>query len=314
MAGGMEQKAKGYALVLTSALMWGAIPLFTRYLYATGLGPLDVASVRSYLAAGMSVVLLLALGDLRNFKPRDLPFYILYSLLAMSGTFIAYASAVEQLPIAMASVLLYTAPVFVNVLNRVLYQVPFTREKVFSLVLTLAGCALVVRMYDPASLRGEAPGILLGIAAGLCYSMTTVMGTKALEKNPSRCNGLLTLALSFLPFLAVRPPAVVAQLEPLQLLFAVGLSIVCTVVPYLLYQVGLGCGIDGGNASIAATAEIVAATTYNVVAFGDVVEPLQVLGMAIVFAGVALPIVLSRVAHARDEVPEPAPVRVTARQ
>ena len=71
MAGGMEQKAKGYALVLTSALMWGAIPLFTRYLYATGLGPLDVASVRSYLAAGMSVVLLLALGDLRNFKPRD---------------------------------------------------------------------------------------------------------------------------------------------------------------------------------------------------------------------------------------------------
>ena len=92
------------------------------------------------------------------------------------------------------------------------------------------------------------------------------------------------------------------------------LSIVCTVVPYLLYQVGLGCGIDGGNASIAATAEIVAATTYNVVAFGDVVEPLQVLGMAIVFAGVALPIVLSRVAHARDEVPEPVAERVTARQ
>ena len=86
----------------------------------------------------------LALDGMRKNKRLYLPylltcggmvmmFYILYSLLAMSGTFIAYASAVEQLPIAMASVLLYTAPVFVNVLNRVLYQVPFTREKVFSM-------------------------------------------------------------------------------------------------------------------------------------------------------------------------------------
>ena len=287
-----QRQTLGYALVLVSALLWGTIPLFTRYLYGTGLGALDVASVRSYLSASIAAVLLVALGDLREFKLRDLPFYVLYSLLAMSGTFISYATSVSYLPVAMASVLLYTAPIFVNVLSRVVYQTPFTREKAASLVLTLAGCVLVVRLYDPASLGANLPGIVAGLLAGLCYSMTTLFGTSANERNSGRCNGLLIIALSFLPFLFLRPPVILAQLEPMQLLYAAGLSLLSTVAPYLLYLVGLSCGIDGGRASILATTEIVTATVYGMLAFGDVVEPLQVAGMAVVFAGVALPTLL----------------------
>ena len=284
----------GYALVLAGAVMWGTIPLFTRYLYGTGLAPLDVASVRSYLSAALAFLLLIAFGDLKNVRRRDIPFYIIYSMLAMSGTYISYANSVKLLPTAMASVLLYTAPVFVNVLDRIIYHIPFTGEKLIALILTIAGSALVVRIYDPESLKVNAAGIAVGVLAGFCYSLTTVIGTKAKEKNSGRCNGLLILALSFILFLPMRSPAILARLTGKQLLYAAGLALISTIIPYVLYLCGLSCGIDGGNASIAATVELVAATLFGVIAFGDRVGLLQILGMGIVFLGVAWPVIAKK--------------------
>ncbi len=284
----------GYALVLASAVMWGTIPLFTRYLYETGLAPLDVASVRSFLSAALAFLLLIAFGDLKKVRRRDIPFYIIYSMLAMSGTYIAYANSVKLLPTAMASVLLYTAPVFVNVLERIFYHIPFTGEKLVSLVMTIAGSALVVRIYDPESLKVNAAGIAVGVLAGFCYSLTTVIGTKAKEKNSGRCNGLLILALSFILFLPMRSPAILTRLTAKQLLYAAGLALLSTIIPYVLYLCGLSCGIDGGNASIAATVELVAATLFGVIAFGDHVGILQILGMGIVFLGVAWPVIAKK--------------------
>lgn len=283
----------GYVLVLASAVMWGTIPLFTRYLYGTGLMPLDVASVRSFLSAALAFVLLCLLGDIRKIRKKDLPFYIIYSMLAMSGTYIAYANSVKLLPTAMASVLLYTAPVFVNVLDRIIYRIPFTLDKLISLILTIAGSALVVRIYDTESLKVNTPGIAVGILAGFCYSLTTVIGKKAGEKNSGRCNGLLILALSFILFLPMRSPAILFSLSGKQLMYAAGLALVSTIIPYVLYLCGLSCGIDGGNASIAATVELVAATLFGIVAFGDSVGMLQVLGMGVVFLGVAWPVIMT---------------------
>ena len=37
--------------------------------------------------------------------------------------------------------------------------------------------------HDPESLKVNAAGIAVGVLAGFCYSLTTVIGTKAKEKN-----------------------------------------------------------------------------------------------------------------------------------
>ena len=289
-----SKHALGYALVLASAVLWGTIPLFSRYLYGTGLAAPDVASIRSYLSAVLAILILVIRGDLKRFRLRDLPFYILYSMIAMSGTFISYAFSVRLLPTAMASVLLYTGPVFVNVLDRIIYKIPFTKEKRLSLVMTILGSALVVRIYDSESLKINAVGILVGILSGFCYSMTTVIGVKAKEKNGGSTNGLLLLALSFFLFLPLRPPTVVLHLDGTQLLYAAGLALFSTVFPYVLYLSGLTTGIDGGNASIAATVELVAATMFGVIVFGDRVALLQILGIAMVFLGVSWPVLSSK--------------------
>ena len=62
------------------------------------------------------------------------------------------------------------------------------------------------------------------------------------------------------------------------------------MIPYTVYLTALDGGLDGGVASIVATAEPIAATLFGAIFFGDRLEKLQVAGIAVVIIGVIIPI------------------------
>src|SRR5437667_325146 len=47
--------------------------------------------------------------------------------------------------------------------------------------LAFLGCALAARVYDPAGLRLDLLGVLLGLASGLCWALWNVFGKQVLE-------------------------------------------------------------------------------------------------------------------------------------
>lgn len=281
---------QGYIYVFLSAILWGMLPVFTRLLYAAGSTPLEVSSVRAYLGAGMALLAMLFSGDIRKCRLKDVPFYMLYGTFAIAGAFLFYALSMRLLSTAMAAVLLYTGPAFVNIFNRILYKIPITPVKWAALVLTVTGCALVVRIYDLASLKLNAVGILIGLLSGICYSITTVMSRKAKEKYCGRMNGWLILILGTLPFWVISPPWRISAPTPQQWILFVGIAGCCSMIPYTVYLTALDGGLDGGVASIVATAEPIAATLFGTIFFGDRLEKLQVAGIAVVIIGVIIPI------------------------
>ena len=115
-------------------------------------------------------------------------------------------AAVQLLTSAMAAILLYTSAAFIIILNRLIYKDAITRDKIIALLCTFFGCFLVVRAYDPGAFLGNMKGILFGLASGLCYSMTTVMGTSLRKKNPGEVNSGLMTIFGALVFLIVCPP------------------------------------------------------------------------------------------------------------
>lgn len=281
---------QGYICVFLSAILWGMLPVFTRLLYAAGSTPLEVSSVRAYLGAGMALLAMLFSGDIRKCRLKDVPFYMLYGTFAIAGAFLFYALSMRLLSTAMAAVLLYTGPAFVNIFNRILYKIPITPVKWTALVLTVAGCALVVRIYDLASLKVNAVGILIGLLSGICYSITTVMSRKAKEKYCGRMNGWLILILGTLPFWVISPPWRIPAPTPQQWVLFVGIAGCCSMIPYTVYLTALDGELDGGVASIVATAEPIAATLFGTIFFGDQLEKLQIAGIVVVIIGVIIPI------------------------
>lgn len=281
---------KGVLLVLAGAALWGALPIFTRFAYNHGADAITASAWRSYIAAAVYLVLFLVNGTLKTLQWREVPFYLAYGLLGVSGASVLYMLAVQHLSTAMAATLLYTAPAFVILLDRILYCEAVTRAKLLSLGCTLLGCFLVVRGYNLAAFSASVPGILLGVGAGFCYAMITVMGRTAVKKHPPPVNAGLMMLFGTLPFLFLRPPWQLAAPTAPLLGSYLGMALVSSVVAFWLYLRGLSTGIDGGIASLIATAEPIVSVLLAWLIFGDRLEPLQMAGVAVVVLGISLPL------------------------
>ena len=288
-----KRKGSGYGLVLISAVLWGMLPIFTRKLYGNGWSPQVVSAMRAYLGAVITLVTLILNGTLSRFRVKDIPFYLLYGTLGISGCFLAYGISIQMNSTAVAAVLLYTGPAFVNIFERIFYKKRLTWVKILSLIITFAGCAMVVGLYDLSTVTDNLLGIVVGLLSGICYSMTTVIGEKAKEKYPGSVNGRLILLFGAFAFLFVAPPWNMPVFGGGDWLLFVCLAVFGSVLPYTCYLAGIDFGVEGGVASIVATLEPVMAIVFGVTLLGDSLEWPQILGIAVVIAGVVLPILHS---------------------
>lgn len=68
---------------------------------------------------------------------------------------------------------------------------------------------------------------------------------------------------------------------------ALGLGLLCAVLPYLLYTKGLE-QIEAGQASILATIEPFVAAAVGVIFFAEALTPVKIIGMGLIFAAIAV--------------------------
>jgi drug/metabolite transporter (DMT)-like permease len=289
-----KSKRAGAAYVTAAAIMWGGLPIFSRYAYMNGSDPITAAAMRSYIAALAFFVWFLIDGTFKKVSIKDVPFYLFYGLVSFGGASLCYMISVNRLSTSMAAMLLYTSSGFVVVLNWLIYKEPITKLKFIALICTFGGCFLVVRGYDLSLLTINMRGILIGLASGLCYSLTTVVGHRAKEKYSGRTNAGLMVIFGMIIFLVLRPPWQIPMPTLPEWTAYLGLAIPGTVLGYMLYLKGLDTELDGGLASIMATTEPIVATILGFLLFYDRLEFLQLVGIAIALFGVVLPIIVDR--------------------
>ena len=290
----MKQQLKtfGPAFILLAGFSWGIFPAFSRYLYSVGVDALTVAAMRTYLSAIIYLVIALFLGTFKGLKWKDIPFFAVFGLLAITGTYSFYLTAMQQLSIAMASILLYTAPVFVTIFSRIFYKDQITPAALLTLILTLGGCFFVVKGYDFASLSGNIVGILMGVLSAICYSTMTLFGRYGLHKYTQMQNTLLPVIFGAVFFLIIRPPWTIRMDNFAMAASYTGVAVLGSVLPVFLYMKGMAMGVPGVQASIMATVEPVVATLMGTI-LGDPLEFLQIVGIVVTLFGAMLPAILA---------------------
>jgi DME family drug/metabolite transporter len=284
-----KDRLSGYFLVAAAAALWGTLGIVGRFLYENGLTPSVVVTLR---ATGAAMVLLLGMSIMRpawlRIRLVDLPYFAAYGIVSVAAFNLLYFVAVQHIPVAAASVLLYTAPAFVMGVAYVLFGEPITRSKVAALALTLVGCALVARAYEPAVLKIQGVGLLAGLGAGLTYGLYSIFGKYGLKRyNPwvvqtySMTMGAAALLLFY------GKPALHALNGSWSVLLAVAyLCLVPTLLAYGLYLSGLR-RIESSQASLIATVEPVVAALLGYVVLREPLHLPQVSGAILVLAGAA---------------------------
>lgn len=285
----MKQKT-ATLLILTAGTCWGTMGIFVRHFNAWGIGSMEIGTLRMLMGLMFTGVYLLAPSRCGALKVRfrDLWCFVGTGVGSLFFMNLTYFTALQYTSLAVAGVLLYTAPIFVMLLSALLFREKITRRKVLALVMAFCGCALVSGLGGGSHV--SLTGLLLGLGAGISYAMYSLFGRAAIQR------GYGSWTMTFYSFFFCALASVffcdwqtvaVAAVQPAQLLWIVAMGVVTAFVPYVLYSRGLEA-VENSRAAILASMEPVMATILSVTVYAEPMSVSAACGMALVLAAIIL--------------------------
>lgn len=296
---GDEQRARvhGYIYVFLAALFWGLIGPVAKFAFAAGISPLEAAFWRAAIGAAFFFVHCLIFKQCRV-KLKDIPILVLFGLVGVSLFFSAYQIAVKEGGAALASMLLYTAPVWVALLSRFFFQEAMRPLKLVALAVAMAGAFLVSVGSGAESAAGSglfsshvsSKGVFFGMLSGFTYALHYVFGKRYLKDYPAAtlyCYCLPVGALGLLPFVEFHQPGAVGWHIWALFLF---MGLFTTYGAYMFYCAGLK-RLAATRVAVTANLEPVIAAILAYLWWGEYFRPIGYLGGLLVLLGVVLIVV-----------------------
>jgi drug/metabolite transporter, DME family len=280
--------ALGAALIVAAASLWGSLGILGRLAFQHGPSPLEVGSVRAAIA--FLGVLPLALARPRRLAvpARDLPPLLAYGAIGVGFFYYAYLAAIQQLPIAVAAALLYTAPAFVVLIAWALRWEPVRPSRLLPLAMVLGGAFLVTGAFRFLGPGVAAPaGVAAGVASGLAYAIYTVLGKRILDRRGVFTTFVYAYGVGALVLAFVAPPWTVLLRYPdaLGILLVMGLG--PTLLAGFLFYAGIR-RIEATTASMLAGVEPVVAALLALAWLGESLPPSTLAGTALILAAAAV--------------------------
>ena len=271
----------GALLIVVAAACWGLLGPVSRLAFHEGVSPLEVSFWRA-----VSGGVLFGIHALVTRAPlparRDVPAFVLFGLVGGALFFASYQIAVQQAGASVASVLLYTAPVWVTIAGALWLRERITSLKIVAVMISLAGIVAIAFDSPPTSVA--ASGIVWGLVAGISYASYYVFGKLYFHKYPSS----IAYALAFGVAAVVLWPFVdFVRLTPAAILALIIIGVLATYAPYLVYAAGLR-RMEASRAAVIAMMEPVVATALGHWWWGERLGMLGYLGGVLILSGVAV--------------------------
>lgn len=286
-----NNKYIGTVFVITAGVLWGLMGLFVRNLDKYGITSMQIVALRAvFTALMMSVVTLVYDRKLFKIKLRDCWCFFGTGICSIVFFNFCYFRTITLTSLSVAAVLLYTAPIMVMVMSVFLFKEKLTITKIVAAAVAFAGCALVTGAAD-GSLSLNTAGVFTGLGSAFGYALYTIFGEYALKRGYNSITitlyTFIFASVGVLPFANLPDLANKVSANPQILGWGAVLALVVTVLPYLVYTIGL-LTVEAGKASVMATVEPVVATLVGVIVFA---EPLSVPGIiGIILVAVSLTI------------------------
>ena len=283
-----------YLYVCIGASLWGFIGVFVRALADLGFTPMQIVVLRTFTASLCITPLLFYQKGGFKVALSDLWLFFGTGVFGITFNNFCYVNSIESGGLAVAALLLYTAPSFVMVLSLFIFREPFTKGKGLALFAAFIGCCLVTGVFA-GRLTLTVAGLLYGLGSALGYALYSIFSKLALRRYSSTtiCAysfyfALIAALVTIVPELQL-PPVAAGELGGFLLRTAgasLGLGFICAVLPYLFYTKGLG-GLEAGRASVIAFLEPVVAAVLGLFLFAEPLTPAKMGGMLLILVSVA---------------------------
>lgn len=291
-----DVRTAGILLAVASAFAFSSSGPFMKPLFeegwSLGAGLLVRMGVSGLL---LSPALLLAMRRERGFLRRHWRLIVGFGLTAVAGCQILFFSAMQRMPVAVALLIQYLAPVLLIVLAWIRTKRAPSRLVIVGSIIAMAGLVLVV---DIAGARFDLIGTLLALGAAVCVGAYFLISERTGDDLPPLAlasGGLLVgtalmgvlVVTGILPFAA---PAVDVTLAGITVPWWVPLLWVAAVATTLGYAFGVMAVPQIGSriASFVGLSEVLFALGFAWLLLAEVPAPIQFVGGALILVGVVL--------------------------
>jgi drug/metabolite transporter (DMT)-like permease len=211
--------------------------------------------------------------------------------VAISNYF--YYVAVQRTNVATAIIVQYTAPVWVLFYVVARGQQKLSLQKVVAVALAVTGIALVIGVVgtpsDGRALRLDSYGLIAALLASFSFAFYNVAGHRILARYDRWRVLVWTLTAAAAFWLVVNPPwkIVAAHYAPAQWLFLFVFSMISVLGAFSLYFLGLQ-HLEPTRAIIASCLEPVFSIVLAALLLGEILRPIQTLGIVFVLAAIVI--------------------------
>jgi drug/metabolite transporter (DMT)-like permease len=178
---GSHDRRRGYLLVAVGAVLFSVNAGVSRVIQDAGVESTTLTTVRCTGTALVLVAVVLARGERLRLprSRREIGRVIGFGITGVALVQWFYFVAIDRLPVGIALLLEFTAPVLVALWVRFVYREPVRRSIWLGLALSLGGLGLVAEVWSGLSLDGI--GVLAGFAAAASLATYFLIGERSVS-------------------------------------------------------------------------------------------------------------------------------------
>ncbi len=272
----------GISFILLSGISFGAMPIFARLAYASGVTPITLLFLRFAIASMIMLPFVLARG-MR--LPRG-PMLVIPRLMGVfyASQAFCYFTALTLASAGLVALLLYLYPVIVALLSVVIFKEALSKWKLMTLGLALAGTALTL---GPSG-GGKPLGIILSISTALIYAVYILVGSQITKQGTALQSStviMVSAALVSGGLLATHGPSFPSTLSGWA--FVSAIALISTVLAIAAFLVGLEC-VGPTNAATLSTVEPIVSVLLAASILGERVSPPMIVGGSMILLAVVI--------------------------
>lgn len=278
---------RGYPLVVFSAFLFAAGGNVVKALFRLGYSPLQLAQLRIWWAfVWLFLSLLVVRPLLLRVSLRELPALAVFGGVGLAGVQLSYYLTIARINIAVALLVQYLGLVAVTAFERYHRRQGVGAQVWGALAMVLFGAFFAVGAYRPGLFRVNLPGVMLGLVSAAFFAFYILRASslaRQLDTWTILVYGFGVGSVLWVAFDAISGNAPPADWRIWVVMALVGLA--GTLLAHGLFVLALR-SIRPSSAGIVATAEPVFAGLIAFFIFADRLQPLQVLGAAVIVGGI----------------------------
>lgn len=281
----MNKRLAGIIYVIIATLGYSLVTIIIKLATNTGMDGNFTTGIVFIIAAVIFGIITMV----KKYEIRMPSLYLNICVIATIGVFFFTVKALERISVSLNTVLYFTFPIFIVLLNVFLFRQKISSRNLISLVFSICGLILSIGILQITSVKFNVFGIIYSLLASFSNAVYFISIQRALKKAKS------TVCLSYIYFLTsaflLGFCAITGEwtyrLNASQILIILTFAIMLTVIPSSFMTKGIEI-VGAATASIVNLLQPICTIIVAKLLFGDSMTISQTLGGLLVFVGLIL--------------------------